>query len=93
MRFRVTLRRSSAARPPSLDETDRAIVAALSSGVDLATAEIAARIGRTPRTTRTRLLALAMRGLVREVASSLQDPKPQYFLVPGFDSKYGDSDT
>jgi predicted HTH transcriptional regulator len=31
-RFRVTLRRSSAARPPALDETDRAIVAALSSG-------------------------------------------------------------
>jgi ATP-dependent DNA helicase RecG len=92
-RFRVTLRRSSAARSPSLDETDRAIVAALSSGVGLATTEIAARIGRTSRTTRTRLQALATRGLVREVASSLQDPKRQYFLVPGPDSKYGDSDT
>jgi predicted HTH transcriptional regulator len=80
-RFRVTIRRSSAPRQPALDKTNRAIVAALSSGLGLTTNEIATRIGRTPRATRTRLLTLVGRGLVQEVASSLQDPKRQYFLV------------
>jgi predicted HTH transcriptional regulator len=80
-RFRVTIRRSSAPSQPSLDETDLAIVAALSSGVGLTTNEIAKRIRRTPRATRTRLLALVGRGLVQEVSSSLQDPRRQYFLV------------
>jgi predicted HTH transcriptional regulator len=80
-RFRVTIRRSSAPRRPSLDETDLAIVAALSSGVGLTTNEIAKRIRRTPRATRTRLLALIGRGLVQEVSSSLQDPRRQYYLV------------
>lgn len=80
-RFRVTIRRNSAPRQPSLDKTDLAIVSALSSGVGLSTNEIATRIGRTPRATRTRLLALVGRGMVQEVASSLQDPKRRYFLV------------
>jgi predicted HTH transcriptional regulator len=82
-RFRVVLRRSSAPRREALDETDDAIVTALASGDGLTTAEIALRIGRTPRATRTRLLALVGRGLVQEVASSLQDPKRRYFLASG----------
>jgi len=82
-RFRVTLRRSSAPRPQAMDETERAIVTALSQGNGLTTAEIATRIGRTPRATRTRLLALVKRGLIQEVASSLQDPKRRYFLASG----------
>jgi ATP-dependent DNA helicase RecG len=82
-RFRVILRRSSAPGPQALDETERAIVTALSQGKGLTTAEIAIRIGRTPRATRTRLLALVKRGPIQEVASSLQDPKRRYFLASG----------
>jgi predicted HTH transcriptional regulator len=82
-RFRVVIRRSSAPKQQALDETDHAIVAALASGVGLTTGEIASRIGRTPRATRTRLLALVSRGLIQEVASSLQDPKRRYFLTSG----------
>lgn len=82
-RFRVVLRRSSAPRSDVLDETDRAITAALSPGAGLTTAELAKRIGLTPRATRNRLLSLVGRGLVQEVASSLQDPKRRYFLTSG----------
>jgi predicted HTH transcriptional regulator len=82
-RFRVVLRRSSAPKRQALDEIDHAIVTALASGVGLTTAEIASHIGRTPRAARTRLLALVGRGLVQEVASSLQDPKRRYFLASG----------
>lgn len=80
-RFRVVLRRSSSPGVQPLDATDRAITAALGEGEGLTTAEIAKRVGRTPRATRTRLLALVRRGLVQEVASSLQDPKRRYFLA------------
>ena len=80
-RFRVTLGKSRIGRPSPLDQIDQAIVTALSSGKGLSTTELAVRIGRTPRATRTRLLALVARGVVREVASSLQDPKRQYFLA------------
>jgi predicted HTH transcriptional regulator len=80
-RFRVTLGKSRIGRPSPLDQIDQAIVTALSSGNGLSTTELAVRIGRTPRATRTRLLALVARGVVREVASSLQDPKRQYFLA------------
>jgi ATP-dependent DNA helicase RecG len=82
-RFRVVLRRSSAPKRQALDEIDHAIVTALASGVGLTTAEIASHIGRRPRAARTRLLALVGRGLVQEVASSLQDPKRRYFLASG----------
>ncbi len=82
MRFRVTLGRSSAARPQPMDDTDRAIIGALSAGTGMTTAAVAAQIGLTPRATRSRLLALVRRGLVQELASSLQDPKRQYFLAP-----------
>jgi ATP-dependent DNA helicase RecG len=80
-RFRVILRRSSGTTSRAGDKTDRMILTALSAGEGMTTTEIAARISRTPRATRTRLLALLARGLVREVASSLQDPKRQYFLA------------
>jgi predicted HTH transcriptional regulator len=80
-RFRVTLGKSRIGRPSALDPIDQAIVNALSLGKGLSTTGLAAQIGRTPRTTRTRLLSLVARGVVREVASSLQDPKRQYFLA------------
>jgi hypothetical protein len=45
------------------------------------TSEIAHAIRLTPRrATRTRLVRLVGRGLVREVGSSPQDPKRRYFL-------------
>jgi ATP-dependent DNA helicase RecG len=88
-RFRVILRRGSAPGSQPLDDTDRAIATALSEGNGLTTAEIAKHIGRTPRTTRTRLLALVRRGLVQEVASSLQDPKRRYFLASGLHGPRG----
>jgi len=44
------------------------------------TNEIAKVIGLTPRATRTRLVRLVERGLVREVGTSPQDPKRRYFL-------------
>jgi len=54
-RFRVILRRSSAPGSQASDETERAIVAALSQGKGLTTAEIATRIGRrTPRSPHAR---------------------------------------
>lgn len=79
-RFRVTLRTARVAAPV-LEEKDRAIVAALSGSQGQPTSEIAARIGLTPRATRTRLARLVERGLVREIGSSPQDPQRRYFLA------------
>ena len=79
-RFRVTLR-TIRIQAPSLDATDQAIVDALAAGRGLSTNDIAARIRRTPRAARTRLLGLIERGLVREVGTSPQDPKRRYFLA------------
>ena len=41
--------------------------------------QIAAKIGLTPRATRTRLAALVALGLVREIGTGPQDPKRRYF--------------
>jgi predicted HTH transcriptional regulator len=78
-RFRVTLALGLIG-PPTLDETDEAIVTVLRDGAGRLTSEIALAIELTPRATRTRLLRLVERGLVREVGSSPQDPKRRYFL-------------
>jgi ATP-dependent DNA helicase RecG len=78
-RFRVTLRleRISA---PALDDIEEAMLGALRDGKGRLTSEIANVIGLTPRATRTRLVRLVERGLVREVGTSPQDPKRRYFL-------------
>lgn len=78
-RFRVTLHLGQVG-PPLLDETDQAIVRVLGDAVGHLTSEIARAIGLTPRATRTRLLRLVERGLIREVATSPQDPKRRYYL-------------
>ncbi len=78
-RFRVTLRLGRVA-PPTLDDTETAILRALRDSRGHLTSEIAHRIRLTPRATRPRLLRLVERGLVREVGTSPQDPKRQYFL-------------
>ncbi len=77
-RFRVTVFTARVNRPP-LDNTDQAIVDALSDGAGRLTSEIAAVIGLTPRATRTRLARLAGSGLLREVGTGPQDPKRRYF--------------
>ena len=77
-RFRVTLA-TERIGPPSLDDTDQAILDALARGKGLLTSEIAKTIGLTPRATRTRLARLAGRGLVHEVGSGPQDPQRRYY--------------
>jgi len=78
-RFRVTLWLEQIGAP-TVDDTEKAILGALRDGTGRVTSEIANVIGLTPRATRTRLARLVERGLVREVGSSRQDPKRQYFL-------------
>jgi len=77
-RFRVTLRVGRVGAP-SLDETERAILKALAGGEGRLTSEIAKSINLTSRATRTRLVKLVERGLVREVGTGPQDPKRRYF--------------
>lgn len=64
----------------ALDQTEQAILATLSDGTGRVTSEVAKAIGLTPRATRTRMVRLVERGLVREVGTSPQDPKRRYFL-------------
>jgi ATP-dependent DNA helicase RecG len=77
-RFRVTFlteRMSSLV----VDDTDRAILDLLVGDEGRLTHEIATGIGLTSRATRTRLIRLIGRGLIREVGTSAKDPKRRYF--------------
>ena len=78
IRFRVTIH-TAIAGAPSVDKIDRAILDALDAGSGLSTREIAEVIRLSARATRSRLLKLVERGLVREIGTSPQDPKRQYF--------------
>ena len=64
-----------------VDEVERVILETLASGEGLSTREIAAAIGRTPRTARSRLLKLLERGLVREIGTGPHDPRKRYYLA------------
>jgi ATP-dependent DNA helicase RecG len=77
-RFRVTLF-TARVGIPTLDPTDQAILDTLSENKGKSTQEIATAIALTPRATRTRLMKLVERGLVREIGTSPQDPKRRYF--------------
>ncbi len=77
--FRVTLSTVRQGRP-AVDEIDQTILEALSKGKGLSTREIAGRIKRSARATRTRLASLVDRELVVEIGSSPQDPMRRYFL-------------
>ena len=79
-RFRVTIFTQRVNRP-ALDDTDQAIVDALSDGVGRLTSQIAAVIGLTPRATRTRLARLVGSGVLREIGTGPQDPKRRYFIL------------
>jgi ATP-dependent DNA helicase RecG len=77
-RFRVTLSMEPVG-PRVLDQTDRAILDSMTSTDGRLTNEIAKAIGLSSRATRTRLVRLIDRGLVREVGTSAKDPKRRYF--------------
>lgn len=78
LRFRVTLRIAPVGKP-KIDPLDRAIIDLLADNAGHSTAEIARHIGRTPRATRTRLVALIERGLVREIGTGPRDPQRRYY--------------
>lgn len=77
-RFRVTIFTEPVTRP-ALDDTDQAILDALSDGEGKLTSQIAEVISLTPRATRTRLARLVGSGLLREVGTGPQDPRRRYF--------------
>lgn len=79
-RFRVTIT-TERMGTPVLDETDEAILQSLGGDAGRSTSEIADVIQLSPRATRTRLVRLVGRGLVREIGTGPQDPRRRYFLA------------
>lgn len=79
-RFRVTIGTTQVG-PRVVEDTDQAIQDALSGARGLATSEIAAAIGLSPRATLTRLARLVGCGLMREIGTGPQDPRRRYFLA------------
>jgi predicted HTH transcriptional regulator len=77
-RFRVTLR-SERVSEAAVDGLNAEVLEFLADGEGRSTAQIAAHIGRTPRATRTRLVALVERGLLRAVGTGPQDPRRRYY--------------
>ena len=77
-RFRVTLF-TTRTGSTELDPVEQAILDILTGDRGASTSEIARGIRLTPRATRTRLVRLVERGLVREIGTSRQDPKRVYF--------------
>jgi ATP-dependent DNA helicase RecG len=77
--FRVTIR--SASTEPRLDPMDSSVLEILLARAEAggaSTSEVALAIGRSDRSTRTRLLRLADRGLVVRLGSSRTDPKARW---------------
>jgi ATP-dependent DNA helicase RecG len=75
--FRVTLQ-ATAERTRSIDGTAGRIFDLLTKGAELSTAEIASKLGVTPRTTRTHLRRLIEAGLIFEIGRSKTDPTKTY---------------
>ncbi len=78
IRLRVTLHLEKTG-PATLDQIDEAILDLLGSGEGFGTSEIAERIERSARATRTRLVKLIARGFVREIGKGPKDPKRRYY--------------
>jgi len=76
--FRVTIYTDKVAEP-LIDEKDEAILRVLDDDNGHSTSEIAKAIGLSARATRSRLIRLIDRSLVREVGTSPQDPKRRYY--------------
>lgn len=79
LRFRVTFQLRPVDKP-KMSPTDRKILELLKDGAGHTTAAIAARVNRSTRTTRARLLVLIERGIVKEIGSSPRDPQRKYYL-------------
>jgi len=79
LRFRVTLR-TTATGTLEMDETESRILEFLDTPNGRSTAELAAHIGRTTRTTQQRLKRLAERGVVVAVGTSPRDPRRRWYL-------------
>jgi predicted HTH transcriptional regulator len=80
MRFRVTFSLAQVGQP-RIDPLDQRLLDLLADNAGHTTAELARHIGRTPRATRTRLLALLERNLVREIGTGPRDPQRRYYLT------------
>jgi predicted HTH transcriptional regulator len=77
-RLRVTLYMEQIG-PAAVDAIDQAILDVLGAADGCGTSEIAEKIDRSPRATRTRLAKLVARGLVREIGTGPKDPKRRYY--------------
>ena len=77
LRLRVTIR-TEVSGSVSVDPVDRSILDLLEQADGRSTSDIATAIGRSPRATRTRLVKLVARGLVREVGTGPRDPRRRY---------------
>jgi predicted HTH transcriptional regulator len=80
MRFRVTFSLAQVGQP-RIDPLDQRLLDLLADNAGHTTAELARHIGRTPRATRTRLLVLIERNLVREIGTGPRDPQRRYYLT------------
>lgn len=78
MRLRVTLYMEQIG-PANIDPIDQVILDLLGIAEGCGTSEIAEKIKRSPRATRTRLVKLVARGLVREIGTGPKDPKRRYY--------------
>jgi predicted HTH transcriptional regulator len=78
--FRVTLL-AGAQGPPRFDEVDRSILSVLRETEGLSTRQVAEKIERSVRGTRTRLASLVDRGLVVELSTGPHDPKRRYLAA------------
>lgn len=85
--FRVTLFATNDGLP-RLEPLDDLTLTALREATGLSTSEVAERIGRSTRATRTRLQRLVDAGLVVEIGSAPNDPQRRYYIAeePG---RYG----
>lgn len=80
LHFRVTLFRKGT-REPTLDQIDRKILSALQEQGELSTKQIATRIGRSSRTTRTKMIKLVEHGIVVEIGTGPRDPRKRYAIT------------
>ena len=77
--FRVTLFTQIVA-PLHLSDSDQLIIQALQKTNGLSTKEISDIIGKSTRTTRTRLLTLIQRELIVDIGIGVTDPHRKYFI-------------
>ena len=77
-RLRVTIHLEQIG-PAAVDAIDKAILDVLGAADGCGTSEIAEKIDRSPRATRTRLAKLVARGLVREIGTGPKDPNRRYY--------------